>query len=45
MSIAVTVGAFRSSFRVRLFGFDRRQVLAFYSHMIRDYERTMLRRC
>lgn len=36
---AMTVGAFKPSFSVRLFGFSRRQVLAFCSQVVDEYER------
>lgn len=39
MSIAVTVGTFRPSFRLRLVGFDRREVLTFCDQVINDYKR------
>ena len=41
MSMAFTVGGFTRSFSVRLFGFDRQQVIGFCSHIANDYERTV----
>jgi len=39
MSVAVIVGTFRPSFRVRLVGFDRREVLTFCGQVINDFKR------
>jgi len=41
MAMAFTVGGFTRSFSVRLFGFDRQQVIGFCSHIANDYERTV----
>ena len=41
MSPAVTVAGFRPAFRRRLVGFSPREVLTFFTHFIRDHERTV----
>jgi len=41
MSPAVTVAGFRPAFRRRLVGFSPCEVLTFFTHVIRDHERTV----